>query len=725
MTKNTIPLNPSSSSISIGINGFGRIGKIIFLQLLERNAPIAAINVPDFDIHNLETYLKYDTTHHYPTDWNFQIIDDHTFLINDKKIHLLNSRDAKQLNWKKFGVSYVIDATGVYLTQEKAKEHNVEYLIMCAPAKDDTPSFMVYGNHEKYNGESVVNNVSCTSNALIPVLRVIHEKYDIHDANFITIHSTTASQQTVDTVKFKNRTSRSIFNNIIPHTTGASKSIYKILPELDGKVHGTSVRVPTSNVSLIDLNVTVNKSCELDDVLDYLDEFDHITVDDNKFKISCDYNTTTCACIVDKKACMKMQPNQFKISIWYDNEWSYSNKVVLLLQHMIQHNSKHAREYEQKYFLENKDFHNKGVVLRLDWNVPIDASTHTIQDYFRIESTIKTLASIYAQKPKYLLIVSHLGRPKGKDDTFSFVHFMEQINQKVGPHIDGHKIQLITSGISQETRDILFSSTPQSVFLLDNIRFHPEETKKIHGFDEVREMYLSLGDVYINDAFACSHRDHLSITGPMNVDWGYGYLIEKEISCLSDITKNVNNERVLAVMGGAKMDDKLPLLETLSKRVDGIFIAGGNINSILKNDDYKAYIERLKENRAKIYLMTDGLSAGDLKSTPAYKTSGQLGEEEYFFDIGMESIVHLTELIEEYDTVFWNGTLGVVENDLYKHGSTVLVKTLIQKNKKVIIGGGDTACFVNRFPHEFYYVSTGGGASIDFLSNETLVGLPF
>ena len=252
---------------AIGINGFGRIGKIVFLQLIDANANVVAINVPDFDIGNLDTYLRCDSNHHYPLKWDIEIIDGETFSINGRSIKLLNSRSAKSLNWRKHGVNYVIDATGVYLTQESAQEHNVDYLIMCAPAKDNTPSFMVGGNHEKYNGERVVSNVSCTSNAIIPCLKALNDEFGIEDANFITVHSATASQQCVDTVKFKNRTSRSLFNNIIPHTTGASKAIYAILPELKGKVHGTSVRVPTSNVSMIDLNVRLKKDCDLSTVL--------------------------------------------------------------------------------------------------------------------------------------------------------------------------------------------------------------------------------------------------------------------------------------------------------------------------------------------------------------------------------------------------------------------------------------------------------------------------
>ena len=176
-------------------------------------------------------------------------------------------------------------------------------------------------------------------------------------------------------------------------------------------------------------------------------------------------------------------------------------------------------------------------------------------------------------------------------------------------------------------------------------------------------------------------------------------------------------------MGGAKMDDKLPLLDNLSTKVDGIYIAGGNINSILKNEKYTRYVNCLGNNKANIYLMSDGLCSHDLESTPKYSTIYDLEDDKFFFDIGMQSIVKLTELIDEYDIIFWNGTLGVVENDLYKHGSVSLINILMSKNKKIIIGGGDTACFANKFNHNFYYISTGGGASLEYLSYGSLTGL--
>ncbi len=712
----------------IGVNGFGRIGKLIFLQLLENNENVLAINIPDFDINNLETYLNYDSVHKFNKKWKIIIKDENQFFINDKRIHILNNRDASQLNWRKYGVQYLIDASGVYLTQEKAKQHDCDYVIMCAPPKDDTPSFMVNGNQEKYKGEKIVSNVSCTSNAIIPVLKILHNSFGIIDANFITIHSTTASQQTVDTVKFKNRTSRSIFNNIIPHTTGASESIYKILPELKGKIHGTSVRVPVSNVSLIDLNVTLQKDCDLQEVLRVLDSYTHITVDDNKYKISCDYNTTICPSIIDKKACMEMQKNQFKLSIWYDNEYSYSHKVIQLLKHMVRYNSIEYSYLSKDNFIENMQFKDKRVVLRVDWNVPI--KNNELIDYFRITSTMKTIEYILRNKPKYIVIVSHLGRPKSKNDIhLSFYSYSKQIENIIMLYFK-RSITFLDSILSTvKTKLALNSCENGSIFLLDNIRYMNEETnyESLTGSDKlnrVKELYLNMGDVFVNDAFGCTHRNHMSITAPLcdKSKWCYGYIIKDEINILSELL-NKDNKKVLAIIGGAKMDDKLPLLENLSKKIDGIYIAGGNINGIIKQDKYSDFINSITVNTARIVLMKDGLSSTTLEGTPSYHTSDNLPENEHFFDIGMESVNELINMISEYDMIFWNGTLGVVENDLYKQGSTCLIQALINSNKKVIVGGGDTGSFVNTFSHNLYYISTGGGASLEYLSQEKLIGL--
>jgi len=326
--------------INIGINGFGRIGKCVFLQLLDNDDIIVkAINIPDFDIDFLEHYLKTDSNHSYNKKWTIKKVSNNQVRINSNLITILNSRKGEDLNWRDFDIDYVIDATGVFLTKEKAQTHDVPYFIMCAPSKDDTPQFMVNGNEEKYYGEGIVSNASCTSNCLIPVLKVLHENFIIIDGNFNTIHAATASQKTTDTTKMKKRTCRSIFNNIIPHTTGASKSIGKILPDLEGKLVGASVRVPVSNVSLVNLNVRLTKKTTLEEILQTFKKTNFIKVEEKPYMVSQDFMTTCCPSIVDKTASLELLSNQFKIAIWYDNEWSYAYKTIKLLEHMIYFNN--------------------------------------------------------------------------------------------------------------------------------------------------------------------------------------------------------------------------------------------------------------------------------------------------------------------------------------------------------------------------------------------------
>ena len=215
--------------IPVGINGFGRIGKCVFIQLINnKRFKISAINAPNFDIKYIKTYLMHDSVHQYDKNFIIEIIDDQNFKLNGNLIHVFKNRDAKQLDWKEYNIEYVIDATGAYLTTDKCKDHNANYVIQCAPPKDKTPLFVYNVNHTKYNGENIVSNASCTTNCITPVLKFLDDKYGINNANFTTIHSTTASQTTVDILNSNNRTHRSILNNIIPHSTGASSSIFEL-----------------------------------------------------------------------------------------------------------------------------------------------------------------------------------------------------------------------------------------------------------------------------------------------------------------------------------------------------------------------------------------------------------------------------------------------------------------------------------------------------------------
>ena len=699
--------------ISVGLNGFGRIGKCIFLQLIHnKSIEIKVINAPDFDINKLESYLKFDSVHKYSNDFIIEIIDNNSFKINNKLVYILRNRDAKQLNWRDYKINHIIDATGVYLTQEKAKQHNVDYVIMSAPAKDNTPMFVYGANHNEYNNEKIISNASCTTNSIVPVLRDLINNFGIKSSNFTTIHASTSSQKVVDTANSKSRTNRSIFNNIIPHTTGASSSIYKIIPELEGKITGTSVRVPVNNVSLIDLNVELERSTTLNEIFESFSENKFIKVNSDNL-VSSDFISTTCPSIIDKNACLDLNNNQFKIMIWYDNEWSYASQLIKLLETISNFNT-------NSYFIENKSYKNKKVIVRLDLNVP--RINNKITDDYRIKSTIPTLKRILNDSPKKLIIMSHLGRPAKHSQEDSLIIVKSKLENYLNEYIE-----FLPEGLSESTIKTLNNSKCR-IFLLENLRFHSCETKYKNIINSnSREILNNLGDCYVNDAFGCMHRDHLSITGILLTDKSYGYLVDNEIKALKMITGNITNSKVLAIIGGGKMDDKISLLLNLSKKVDNIYIAGGNINSIIKNN-MNDYLQEISNNKAKITLMEDGLASESLNIIPSHISTFDLRENKNFFDIGLRSLITLSDLIDKNDIIFWNGTLGVVEDSKYKYGSEMLIRILINainknKNKKVIIGGGDTGGFVNKYKHNFTHISTGGGASIEYINNDDLIGL--
>tara|TARA_Y100000992_G_scaffold262931_1_gene199000 strand:+ start:570 stop:1556 length:987 start_codon:yes stop_codon:yes gene_type:complete len=323
--------------IEIGLNGLGRIGKSLLVQCLkEKNIKINAINVPNYNINTLASYLSHDTIHKEIIDKDsINILDNETISINNNVIKLLDNRTPVLDMWKKNNVKYLFDTTGVFLTEEKAQHHNVDYFIMCAPSKDKTPQYLFNGNHEKYSGEKIISNSSCTTNSIVPLLKILDDKYGIETANFLTVHAATASQHVIDGVHLKSRIHRSIINNIIPHSTGASKSAIKILPNLEGKIYGTSVRIPTNNVSMVDLNVKLNTTQSINNIFNFLRNKSEIIVNDDKHLVSTDFMTTTNPTIVDSNASMEMSKGEYKFTIWYDNEWSYSSQGINMLKYMF------------------------------------------------------------------------------------------------------------------------------------------------------------------------------------------------------------------------------------------------------------------------------------------------------------------------------------------------------------------------------------------------------
>ena len=329
--------------IRVGINGFGRIGKIVLRNILNyKNIEVVAIN-DLIAVDYLAYQLKHDSTH--------GILKKHIsfkkgyLIIEDKKIKVSNEKDPQNIKWDESKVDYVIEATGLFLTKELAKKHlkpGVKNVVLSAPPKDETPMFVMGVNHHKYEKEmKIVSNASCTTNCLAPLMDVLDNRFGVTNALMTTIHAATATQNTVDGSSQKQwRSGRSAIQNIIPATTGAAKAVTKILPRLKGKITGMAFRVPTANVSVIDLSVNLNKNVSYEEVCLEIKKasaskkYKDIIGYSEEEVVSCDFNSDIRSSVFDKNAGLKIGDNFFKLISWYDNEWAYSNKIVELIKHI-------------------------------------------------------------------------------------------------------------------------------------------------------------------------------------------------------------------------------------------------------------------------------------------------------------------------------------------------------------------------------------------------------
>ncbi len=323
-------------SVKVGINGFGRIGRMVFRAALEnfKDIEIVAINdllEPDY----LAYMLKYDSVH---GRFNGSIaVEGTTLIVNGKRIRLTAVKDPTELKWNEVGADVVIEATGLFLTKEAAGAHikaGAKKVIISAPSKDDTPMFVFGVNHGTYKGEEIISNASCTTNCLAPVAKVLNDTFGIKRGLMTTVHATTATQKTVDGPSNKDwRGGRGILENIIPSSTGAAKAVGVVIPELNKKLTGMSFRVPTSDVSVVDLTVELNKEATYDEICAAMKSASEgamkgvlgYTTDK---VVSTDFVGETCTSVFDAEAGIALDKTFIKVVAWYDNEWGYSNKCL-------------------------------------------------------------------------------------------------------------------------------------------------------------------------------------------------------------------------------------------------------------------------------------------------------------------------------------------------------------------------------------------------------------
>ena len=328
-------------AIKIGINGFGRIGRIVFRAAQQRD-DIEVVGINDLiDVDYMAYMLKYDSTH---GRFNGTVeVKDGQLVVNGKTIRVTSERDPANLKWDEIGVDIAVEATGLFLTDETARKHitaGAKKVVLTGPSKDATPMFVNGVNFDKYAGQDIVSNASCTTNCLAPLAKVIHEKFGIKEGLMTTVHATTATQKTVDGPSAKDwRGGRGASQNIIPSSTGAAKAVGKVLPALNGKLTGMAFRVPTANVSVVDLTVNLEKPATYAEICAEIKR-----ASENEMKgvlgytedavVSTDFNGAVETSVFDAAAGIALTDTFVKLVSWYDNETGYSNKVLDLVAHV-------------------------------------------------------------------------------------------------------------------------------------------------------------------------------------------------------------------------------------------------------------------------------------------------------------------------------------------------------------------------------------------------------
>jgi len=326
--------------MKIGINGFGRIGRLAFRAAINRS-DIEVVGINDLVEPDYLAYmLKYDSTHG-RFDGTVEVKDGH-LIVNGKTIRVTAERDPANLKWDEVGAEVIVESTGFFLTQETAQKHidaGAKRVVMSAPAKDDTPTFVMGVNHNELKAEyTIVSNASCTTNCLAPLAKVLNDNFGITEGLMTTVHAVTATQKTVDGPSVKDwRGGRGAYQNIIPSSTGAAKAVGLVLPELKGKLTGMSMRVPTADVSVVDLTVRLEKGASYEEIKKVMKEASEgelkgilgYTEDD---VVSSDFIGDARTSIFDAKAGISLNDNFVKVVAWYDNEWGYSNKIIDLVQ---------------------------------------------------------------------------------------------------------------------------------------------------------------------------------------------------------------------------------------------------------------------------------------------------------------------------------------------------------------------------------------------------------
>jgi glyceraldehyde 3-phosphate dehydrogenase len=327
-------------TIKVGINGFGRIGRMVFRAAVQNFPDIEVVAINDLLEPDYLAYMLQHDSVHGRFKGNVSI-EDSTLIVNGKRIRLTAIKDPAELKWGEVGAEVVVESTGLFLTKESCQKHiaaGARKVIMSAPSKDDTPMYVYGVNNDTYDGQAIISNASCTTNCLAPVAKVLNDTFGVKRGLMTTVHAATATQKTVDGPSNKDwRGGRGILENIIPSSTGAAKAVGKVIPELNTKLTGMAFRVPTSDVSVVDLTVELEKEASYEEICDAMKKASEgamkgvLAYTDQKV-VSTDFRGESATSIFDAEAGMALDGNFVKVVSWYDNEWGYSSKILEMVR---------------------------------------------------------------------------------------------------------------------------------------------------------------------------------------------------------------------------------------------------------------------------------------------------------------------------------------------------------------------------------------------------------
>merc|ERR1712151_1197171 len=610
--------------------------------------------------------------------------------------------------------------------------------------------------------------------------KVINEKFGIKKGLMTTVHAATASQMVVDSsMKGKDwRAGRAASANIIPSSTGAAKAVAKAYPVMKGKLTGMAFRVPTVDVSVVDL------TCELETPTTYEEikaevklasqaEGKGIVGYTEDQVVSSDFVGETCSTVFDAEAGIMLTPTFVKLVTWYDNEWGYSTRLVDLVGTMAVKDGIEVKDESAVYFtarnaksspggsslnklkVDDVDVAGKRVFIRVDFNVPQDKSDPSIiTNTQRIDAALPAVKAVLEKGAKSVVLASHLGRPDGRvQEKFSMAPVAKVLEEKLGK-----PVTLLKGASGAEVEAACADPAPGSVILLENLRFNIEEEGKGKDADgnkvtadpakvtEFRASIRKLADVYVNDAFGTAHRAHSSMVEEGFEIKATGGLMTQELDAFAKVL-DAPAKPVLAILGGAKVTGKIQLIFNMLDKVDKLIIGGGMAFTFLKvNDKMEIGSSLYDEEGAKVVpdIMAKAKEKGVEIILPVdFTISSKFGEDGEVkevtkeqgipdgfmgLDCGPKSNVLNKEAVDASKTIIWNGPMGVFEMGKFEAGTKTLMDAVVgatEKGAVSVIGGGDTATACKKYKtmEKVTHCSTGGGASMELLEGKVLPGV--